>query len=403
MEERQSMVWVRSLTGKLGGRYAGDCEFVVAVGALKGGLRQMQFKGKLRTILTPLIPKPPMIGGVTAFFLDVPTIDFDLTGLGEFVELPLLITTVRNVINTQVSSICVLPNEIVIPLTTETNIVNLYFQEPDGVARINCIEARNLENRDVFLQGKSDPFTRFSVGAQGFRTKTIDNTLNPIWNEIFEAVVDQAFGQKLLVETYDDDVGKNDDFLGRTSIDLGTVKDRGEIDEWYALEGVKHGEIHLSITWLRLTTDMPSLASETSVKQNVNNAILMVYIDNVSNLPSSKLDFEPSPLIEMTVGNVMQATFPKPKTRNPLYRQKFAFFVSNVEHQIFKIEAKDDANAKKTLGECVVPIRELLKENNLQILEQTLYLALGPHSSPLVVSLRLRVTMEINCTSQTVH
>jgi len=40
-------------------------------------------------------------------------------------------TTVRNVINEQISSICVLPNQIVIPLTTETDVVHMYFQEPD--------------------------------------------------------------------------------------------------------------------------------------------------------------------------------------------------------------------------------------------------------------------------------
>lgn len=57
-------------------------------GYLQSLRSQFQFKGKLRAILKPLIPKPPLIGGVSVFLLDEPTIDFDLTGLGELVELP---------------------------------------------------------------------------------------------------------------------------------------------------------------------------------------------------------------------------------------------------------------------------------------------------------------------------
>ncbi len=52
--------------------YAGDCEFVVGVGAFRGGMNTLQFKGKLRCILLPLVPQPPLVGGVSAYFLDNP-------------------------------------------------------------------------------------------------------------------------------------------------------------------------------------------------------------------------------------------------------------------------------------------------------------------------------------------
>lgn len=38
------------------------------------------------------------------------------------------------------------------------------------------------------------------VGSQTFKTRVIDDNLSPKWNEFFEAVVDQASGQKLRVE-----------------------------------------------------------------------------------------------------------------------------------------------------------------------------------------------------------
>lgn len=53
-----------------------------------------------------------------------------------------------------------------------------------GVLRIHVIEAKNLMKKDITMlgKGKSDPYAIISVGAQQFRTQTIDNTVNPKWD-----------------------------------------------------------------------------------------------------------------------------------------------------------------------------------------------------------------------------
>uniref|UniRef100_A0A1I7TEW1 FTH domain-containing protein n=2 Tax=Caenorhabditis tropicalis TaxID=1561998 RepID=A0A1I7TEW1_9PELO len=79
----------------------------------------------------------------------MPKMDFNLTGMGEMVELPGLIDAIRSVINSQIAALCVLPNEIVVPLAPDVDVTKLYFPEPDGVVRLKVIEARNLENRDI--------------------------------------------------------------------------------------------------------------------------------------------------------------------------------------------------------------------------------------------------------------
>lgn len=146
--------------------------------------------------------------------------------------------------------------------------VKLYFPEPDvspfsssvvlssslssfqGVVRIHIFEARNLEDRDMtLLKGKSDPYARvsgkllfcslenrsdlysLSVGGQSHKTRTIDNSLNPVWDEYFEAVVDQASGQRINIELFDEDVASADEFLGRMSIDISVVRSKGVVDE----------------------------------------------------------------------------------------------------------------------------------------------------------------------------
>lgn len=64
----------------------------------------------------------------------------------------------------------------------------------------------------------------FSVGSQLFRTKTIDNSLNPQFNEYFEAIVDQSSIQKLRINLFDEDTTRQDEELGRLSVPLAYVR-----------------------------------------------------------------------------------------------------------------------------------------------------------------------------------
>lgn len=59
--------------------------------------------------------------------------------------------------------------------------MTFYFQ---GVLRINIAEARNLIKSDIgFLgSGKSDPYVVATIGTQQFRTRTIEDCLNPVWD-----------------------------------------------------------------------------------------------------------------------------------------------------------------------------------------------------------------------------
>ncbi|VDK20647.1 unnamed protein product [Anisakis simplex] len=300
-------------------------------------------------VLKPLLPYPPMVGGVSGYFLEMPKFDFNLTGMGEMVELPGIMNAIRSIVNQQMANICVLPNEVVVPLAPNVDVTKLYFPEPDGVVRLKVIEAKNLENRDIgFLKkGKSDPYCELQVGSQFFKTRTIDNDLNPIWNEYFEAIVDQASGQKLRMELFDEDTAGKDEELGRLSLDMDTIKKEGAIDKWFPLEGCKHGDIHLQATWLNLsksTRDLERQDWETEwlrADKPIHPALLMVFVDAISDLPYPKAKLEPSPFVEVRLGQRTQKTPVKVKTVNPLFQSKFSFFVRNPEGQDLIIEVVD--------------------------------------------------------------
>lgn len=52
-----------------------------------------------------------------------------------------------------------------------------------AVLRIHVAEAKNLIRQDIgILGGKSDPYVVVTIGAQQFRTSTIHDNLNPVWD-----------------------------------------------------------------------------------------------------------------------------------------------------------------------------------------------------------------------------
>lgn len=46
------------------------------------------------------------------------------------------------------------------------------------------VEAKHLMKKDIGMlgKGKSDPYAVITVGAQEFKTKTINNTVDPKWD-----------------------------------------------------------------------------------------------------------------------------------------------------------------------------------------------------------------------------
>uniref|UniRef100_A0A3P9JUE8 Extended synaptotagmin-like protein 1a n=1 Tax=Oryzias latipes TaxID=8090 RepID=A0A3P9JUE8_ORYLA len=94
----------------------------------------------------------------------------------------------------------------------------------EGVLRIHLVEAQNLIAKDNFMggmvKGKSDPYVKIKVAGITFRSHTIKENLNPVWNELYEVILTQLPGQEIQFELFDKDIDQ-DDFLGRcTSIKI---------------------------------------------------------------------------------------------------------------------------------------------------------------------------------------
>jgi len=63
--------------------------------------------------------------------------------------------------------------------------------------------------------GKSDPYAIISVGSQEFRTRTINNSINPKWDFLCEFLVTEQQGQLCYLSLFDKDDGNSSDNLGK--------------------------------------------------------------------------------------------------------------------------------------------------------------------------------------------
>ncbi|XP_066299726.1 extended synaptotagmin-2-A-like isoform X5 [Branchiostoma lanceolatum] len=364
--------------------YAGDCDIQIRMKRFLAGIQDLQIHGTLRVVMKPLVKFSPLIGGITVFFLNRPEIDFNLTNLADVFDFPGLSSLLKGIVADQVSNFMVLPNRYPMPLIPDLEVAKLKYPMPVGVLRIHLKEAKELMRADVgfMKKGKSDPYCTLQVGAQSFKSKTIENTLEPRWNEYYEAVVDQLEGQTMQVNMFDEDPGSKDDPLGNAAVSISEVVKMGFSDVWLPLEDATTGQVHLRMSWLSLSSQMEALDKMEKVKRiadadALSSALLVVRVDSAKNLPMpgmlkntrqgrsiprmtvKKSGSDPNPYVELSVAQKHWKTKPQYNTYEPVWEEAFNFLIQNPLHQELLAEVKDE-KTKKTLGKKVISVKSLL-------------------------------------------
>uniref|UniRef100_A0A665X934 Extended synaptotagmin-like protein 1b n=1 Tax=Echeneis naucrates TaxID=173247 RepID=A0A665X934_ECHNA len=349
--------------------YVGNAEINVEVKRYfcKAGVKGIQLHGMMRVILEPLIGDVPIVGAVTMFFIQRPVC-------------PSSFSFIYSMIMDAIAAFLVLPNRLVVPLVPGLHVAQLRSPLPRGVVRIHLLEAQNLAAKDNYVKGVmaglSDPYVILRVGPQTFTSKHIDNTDSPKWGEIYEVIVHEVPGQELEVEVYDKDPDQ-DDFLGRTKLDLGIVKKSIVVDDWYTLKDTPSGRIHFRLEWLALlpntdrldTLSVKQLQNESVTSKNADppsSAILVVYLDKAEALPMKKGNKEPNPMVQLSVQDITRESKTCYTTVNPEWEEAFTFFIHDPHKQDIDIQVKD-ADRVQTLGSLTIPLSRLLSNSNLSL------------------------------------
>ncbi|KAI4465022.1 extended synaptotagmin-like protein 2 isoform c [Holotrichia oblita] len=356
--------------------------------------------GMLRVIMKPLITTVPIVGGLQLFFLNNPSLDFNLVGIADILDMPGLSDILRRIIIEQMASVMVLPNKFPIKLSDIVEAAELKAPEPEGVLRVHVVEAKNLMKKDIGMlgKGKSDPYAVITVGAQEFRTKTIQNTVDPKWDFWCEAVVNSPEAQFLTLKLWDWDAGMpytNDDPLGRATVEVSNIVRKGQDNMWITLEQAKHGMVHIRLTWLTLSSnysDLQAALTETQYLRvtSMSTALLVVFVDSAKNLPQARSTSQPDPFTIFTLYKDSKQTAVQMRTSDPVWEQGFTFLVRNPETDTFFVRIEDQ-KTNSELGSLDINLNTLSNKANLEIVKQPFALLKSGPQSKIILSLRLRI------------
>uniref|UniRef100_A0A8C6ZN15 Extended synaptotagmin 2 n=1 Tax=Nothoprocta perdicaria TaxID=30464 RepID=A0A8C6ZN15_NOTPE len=360
--------------------FVGNCEIDLEIKRYfcRAGVKSIQIHGTMRVILEPLIGDMPLIGALSLFFLRKPLLEINWTGLTNLLDVPGLNGLSDTIILDIISNYLVLPNRITVPLVSEVQIAQLRFPVPKGVLRIHFIEAQDLEGKDTYLKGivkgKSDPYGIIRVGNQIFQSKVIKENLNPKWNEVYE---------------------------------------------WFTLDEVSKGKLHLKLEWLTLMPTAENLdkvltsirADKDQANDGLSSALLILYLDSARNLPHNPLEFNPdglkkaavqkalksgkkinsnpNPLVLLSVGHKAQESKIRYKTNEPVWEENFTFFVHNPKRQDLEVEVRDEQH-QCSLGNFKLPLSQLLESEDLTM-HQRFHLSNSGPNSTIYMKIALRV------------
>ncbi|KAM4856212.1 extended synaptotagmin-2 isoform X4 [Urocitellus parryii] len=358
--------------------FVGNCEIDLEIKRYfcRAGVKSIQIHGTMRVILEPLIGDMPLVGALSIFFLRKPLLEINWTGLTNLLDIPGLNGLSDTIILDIISNYLVLPNRITVPLVSEVQIAQLRFPIP-------------------------------------------------------KALVYEHPGQELEIELFDEDPDK-DDFLGSLMIDLIEVEKERLLDEWFTLDEVPRGKLHLKLEWLTLVPDAVNLdkvlmdirADKDQANDGLSSALLILYLDSARNLPSvfegnfgcgylkerrasglvfcenttsvyralfsgKKMNSNPNPLVQMSVGHKAQESKIRYKTSEPVWEENFTFFIHNPKRQDLEVEVKDEQH-QCSLGGLRIPLSQLLTSDDMTINQRFQLSNSGPNST-LKMKIALRV------------
>ncbi|CAB1353949.1 unnamed protein product, partial [Coregonus sp. 'balchen'] len=215
----------------------------------------------------------------------------------------------------------------------------------EGVMRIHLLEAQDLVAMDKLMgglkKGKSDPYVKINIGGVKFKSLVIKENLNPTWNEMYETVLTPQAREEIQVELYDKDID-SDDFLGR----LSDVIRSQYTDQWYTLNEVKSGRVHLLLEWVPTVSEPDRLDQVLQLQslQSYQNkavpsaALLFVYMDRAHSLPLKKSGKEPKAGAELVLGKTTYRTKVCDRTNSPQWDEAFYFLVRDPKEEMLIVK-----------------------------------------------------------------
>ncbi|XP_029685910.1 multiple C2 and transmembrane domain-containing protein 1 isoform X3 [Takifugu rubripes] len=242
-----------------------------------------------------------------------------------------------------------------------------------GIVSISLIEGRRLQPMDA--NGLSDPYAKFRMGHQKYKSKTIAKTLNPQWREQFDFHLYDEQGGVVDITVWDKDAGKKDDFMGRCTVDLSLLSK----EQTHKLELPLEGGEGMLVLLVTLTASAAVSISDLSVNmlddpherhqivqryslwrsfQNLKDVgVVQVKVIRAEGLMAADVTGKSDPFCVVELSNDRLQTHTVYKNLNPEWNKVFTFNVKDI-HSVLEVTVYDEDRDRSAdfLGKVAIPL-----------------------------------------------
>ncbi|GAA6098319.1 multiple C2 and transmembrane domain-containing protein 1 isoform X1 [Tachysurus ichikawai] len=242
-----------------------------------------------------------------------------------------------------------------------------------GIVSISLIEGRNLQPMDT--NGLSDPYIKFRMGHQKYKSKTIHKSLNPQWREQFDFHLYEEEGGFIDITVWDRDAGKKDDFMGRCQVDLSVLSkecthkldlplEEGEgmlvlLVTLTASAAVSISD--LSVNMLDDPHERREILHRYSLLRSFNNikdvGVVQVKVIRAEGLMAADVTGKSDPFCVVELSNDRLQTHTVYKNLNPEWNKVFTFNVKDI-HSVLEVTVYDEDRDRSAdfLGKVAIPL-----------------------------------------------
>ncbi|TYK31449.1 synaptotagmin-4-like [Cucumis melo var. makuwa] len=371
-------------------------------------VKDVAFTGLFRLMFKPLVDEFPCFGAVCYSLRKKKNLDFKLKIIGgDISSIPGVSDAIEETIRDAIEGTITWPVRQIVPILAGD--YSDLEVKPVGTLEVKLVQAKELTNKDII--GKSDPYAVLFVRPLKERmktSKTINNQLNPIWNEHFDFIVEDASTQHLTIRVFDDEGVQASELIGCAQVALKDLEPGKVKDVWLKLvkdleiqrDNKYRGQVHLELLYYPFGTDQslyinpfnPDYAltsvekalkmapngsedadsgkqSSPKKRDTIVRGVLSVTVIAAEDLPAVDFMGKADPYVVLT----MKKSETKVKTRvvhdtvNPVWNQTFDFLVEDALHDMLMIEVWDhDTFGKDKLGRVIMTLTRAILEGEIQ-------------------------------------
>uniref|UniRef100_A0A8C7ZTQ6 Multiple C2 domains, transmembrane 1a n=1 Tax=Oryzias sinensis TaxID=183150 RepID=A0A8C7ZTQ6_9TELE len=242
-----------------------------------------------------------------------------------------------------------------------------------GIVSISLIEGRSLQPMDA--NGLSDPYVKFRMGHQKYKSKTIPKTLNPQWREQFDFHLYEEQGGFVDITVWDKDTGKKDDYIGRCTVDLSLLSREHTHKLELPLEDGKGVLVllvtltasaavsisDLSVNMLDNPQERHHIMQRYSLWRSFHNlkdvGVVQVKVIRAEGLMAADVTGKSDPFCVVELSNDRLQTHTVYKNLNPEWNKVFTFNVKDI-HSVLEVTVYDEDRDRSAdfLGKVAIPL-----------------------------------------------